>query len=131
MAAKLPTYIMFALMIIGVITFMMVFSDNYDSILYIVYAYFGIALIAAVGSSLYNVALNPKNLKGSLIGLGALVVVLGTSYVLASDVVLETYGEGVTPMVSKLSDAGLIAFYILFVVAIGSIVFSAVSRLVK
>ena len=128
---KIPSYLMFALMIIGVLTFFMVFTESYDSILYVVYAYFGVAALLAFCSSLYGIVVNPKNLKGSLIGVGLLVAVLAVSYGLAGDEVLETYGDGITPTVSKLSDAGLISFYILMIGAVGSIIFSAVTRIIK
>ena len=40
---------------------------------------------------------NPKKLMGSLIGIGAMIVVFGISYALASGEVVASYGELLKP----------------------------------
>ena len=77
------------------------------------------------------------NIKNTLIGLGAFALVLIIGYVVsggdplvgtptyAYDDVLATEGQ------SRLVGAGLVAFYILSVVAIVSMIFSGVKKLIK
>lgn len=89
-----------------------------------------VAILAALAGAVIGALMNPKAMKGTAIGLGAMLVIALVSYLLAGDEVLEAYKE-TSPTASKLSGAGLYMFYILFVLAILSIVYSAVSRALK
>lgn len=100
---------------------------NYGII--ICYILLAVAVLAAVVFPIIQLAKNPKGAKGALIGIGALVVVLGVSYALSSDVnpsKIEITAEG-----AKQVDTGLFAFYILAAVAIVSLVYAEVSKLFK
>ena len=125
-------YVMIALLVIGVITFLMsVVSGNHDPMLY--YSYIlsiGVVGVAILGS-IYGIITNPAGMKGGAIGIGSLVAILGISYGMATDAVPTKYAETLTASASKLSGAGLYAVYILLALAILSIVFSSVSKLVK
>ena len=94
------------------------------------YVLLGLTVFSALAGAVISAVVNPKGIRGSLIGLGVMVVILGISYALASDEVIKSYGD-VTASASKWSGTGLYAFYILFILAILSIVFSAVSRAFK
>ncbi|MCF8277831.1 MAG: hypothetical protein K9J17_13945 [Flavobacteriales bacterium] len=103
------------------------FMTNYGII--ICYILLAVAVLAAVIFPIIQLAKNPKGAKGALIGIGALVVVLGVSYALSSDVnpsKIEITAEG-----AKQVDTGLFAFYILAAVAIVSLVYAEVSKLFK
>lgn len=104
------------------------FMANYGII--ICYILFAVAALAAVVFPVLQLVQNPKNAKGALVGIGALVVVLGISYVLASDV-NPTKIEDLSAETVKRVGTGLYAFYILAAVAIVATVYSEVSKLLK
>ncbi|MBI1287170.1 MAG: hypothetical protein GC178_06280 [Flavobacteriales bacterium] len=104
------------------------FMANYGII--ICYILFAVATLAAILFPIIQLVQNPKNAKGALIGIGALVVVVGISYALASDV-NPGNTEGVTPETAKQVGTGLYAFYILAIVAVGATIYSEVSKFFK
>ena len=89
------------------------------------------AIVAALAGSVISAMTKPDSIKGTAIGLGAMLVVIALSYVLADGTVEPMYGDDITETSSKWSGAGLYAFYILFVLAVIAIVYSSVSRLMK
>ena len=73
------------------------------------------------------------NIKKTLMSVGAFVGVILISYILSSGTDLDltpfnSKGLGITEAISKNVGAGLIAFYILGVVAIGSLIFSGLFK---
>lgn len=100
--------------------------------IYIAYVIFAIALIFVIGFVLKNVFSNAAGLKSTLIGLGAFVAVILISYLLASGKVTQMRdGEVLSAAGSRWVEAGIYAFYILAVVAVGAMVFSGVKKLAK
>lgn len=97
------------------------------------YALIGIAVVTTLGFSLMGMASNPKKAKSALIGVAVLVVICAVSYVMSSDEVHSNMDGDILADAgtSQLSEGGLIAFYILGVIAIGSIVFAEASKLFK
>lgn len=89
-----------------------------------------IAVIAALAGTVMTALSNPKKLMGSLIGVVAMIVVFGISYGIAGGEVLESYGN-ITETTSRMVGAGLFTFYILLVLAVLSIVYASISRLIK
>lgn len=90
-----------------------------------------LAVLAALGGSVMQAIMNPGKLKGSLIGLGGMILVFVISYVLADTTVEPYYASDITETASKLSGAGLYAFYILFILAVLSIASSSLTRFIK
>ncbi len=103
------------------------FMTNYGIIA--CYILLAVAVLAAVIFPIIQLIQNPKGAKGALVGLGALVLVLGISYALSSDVVPTDLA--ITPAGAKQVDTGLYAFYILAVVAVIALVYSEVAKLFK
>ena len=103
------------------------FMTNYGII--ICYILLAVAVLAAVVFPIIQLIQNPKGAKGALVGLGALVVVLGISYALSSDTVPGNLD--ITPAGAKQVDTGLYAFYILSAVAVVALVYSEVAKLFK
>ncbi|PCJ82103.1 MAG: hypothetical protein COA57_13650 [Flavobacteriales bacterium] len=150
MAKKIPTILLLVMMVAGALIFFFTLPDfesffneqtgreeyrcincwPLDSFVTYTYILLVVCLILVVVASLADLIIHPEKIKGTLIGFISLGVVLGISYVLASDVVMPYY-EGINPTVSKISGTGLYAFYLLFVLAIISIVFSSVVRFFK
>ena len=127
---NISQYIMFALIAAGVVVFLMAFSGSYDAMIYYTYILFGVSTVLALIAAVLSMVVKPETIKSTMIGVGAMLLVFGISYGLASDEVLPKYGE-VSPLTSRLSGAGLYAFYILFFAAFAAIVFSGVMKLVK
>ncbi len=97
------------------------------------YILLGIAAVTAVVFPLITMAKNPKGAKNALIGVAALIVICVIGYVMAGNEVHIDY-EGVLLAdegTSQLSEAALIAFYILGAGAIGSIIYAEVSKMLK
>ena len=97
------------------------------------YALIGIAVVTTLGFSVVEMVLNPKKAKSALIGVGVLVVICVVSYFMSSNEVHSNMDGDILADAgtSKVSEGGLIAFYILGVIAIGTIVFSEVSKMFK
>lgn len=135
---------MFVFITIGVVLMVMTMSDFNKSgeeymcescwptnaFIVLSYILLGLAALAAVGGAIMGAVQHPKKIKGSLIGIGVLALVVVVSYLLASDEVLESYGD-ITATTSRLSGAGLYAFYILFAGSILAIIYSSISRALK
>jgi hypothetical protein len=97
------------------------------------YLLLAIAAVTAIVFPLITMVSNPKGAKNALIGVVGLVVICGLGYVMAGNEVHIDY-EGVLLAdegTSQLSEAALIAFYILGAGAIGSIIFAEVSKMIK
>lgn len=97
------------------------------------YLLLGIAAVSAVAFSVLNMIKDPKKAKSALIGIVALLVVCGIGYAMSgSEEHLDIDGKLLADAAtSQKSEAGLIAFYILAIGAIGSIVFAEVSKMFK
>ena len=94
----------------------------------------GIALLAGVFQMISDIGAAKKG----LLALGFIAVIAIVSYVLASDAIPQFIGVdkylsngSLTPGIAKLVDAGLIATYLLFGIAILSVVWSSISNVLK
>lgn len=127
--SKISNIVMIALIVIGAIVFLMSLSGTYDPIIYLSYVYVVVGIIAGLGGALIGMLSKPESAKGVLMGVGAMLVVFILAYVLAdsSDYQRLNTTEGL----SKLSDTLLYTFYILFIGAIGAIVFSGVKSIIR
>lgn len=131
MVARLNNLWLYISSIAGVILTILTLIDPKDDVisyfLMLSYLLFALGLVAALGGSIFKSITNPSNLKKSGLNLVVVFVVFLISYVLSSGEVLDSYGN-ISPFVSKWSEVGLYMLYILTVIAIGSIVFSNVSK---
>ena len=94
----------------------------------------GIALLAGVFQMVSDIGAAKKG----LLSLGFIAVIAIVSYVLASDAIPQFIGVdkfiadgSLTPGIAKMVDAGLIATYLLFGIAVLSVVWSSVSNVFK
>jgi hypothetical protein len=97
------------------------------------YILLGVATVTALVFPVITMVTNPKGAKNALIGVIGLIVICGLGYVMAGNEVHIDY-EGILLAdegTSQLSEAALIAFYILGAGAIGSIIFAEVSKMFK
>ena len=111
-----------------------------DYISLIGYITLGLILFYVIVFILINLFTNTSGLKNTLIGLGAFAAVLIISYVLSDsdNPVMENgkslfrYGDKVaTGNEVQLSGAGLVAFYILMIVASLAMIFSGVKKVIS
>lgn len=97
------------------------------------YILLGIATLTAIVFPIMTMVQNPKNAKNALIGIVGLAVVFAIGYFTAGDE--EVFDASAKLLAdastSQLSEAGLNAFYILGIGAIGVIIFSEVSKIFK
>ncbi len=102
-------------------------GSGIDAFIYTAYVIFALVLIAVVIFGLKG--LMSGNIKNTLIIIGAFVVIVGLSYGLADNNQLTlANGELLTESNSKWIGAGLYTFYILAIIAIGSMIISGFKK---
>jgi hypothetical protein len=106
--------------------------DSIDIGLYIMFAFFLVAVIAAILLPLINALKSPKGLLKSMAGVVVLVVVFLIAYALSDGSVTPRYVmAGVDESSSKLIGAGLTVFYIVFIIAAIGVIFSEINKALK
>jgi len=134
---KILKIVAFALAIIGSIFALMIMTGSeamIDNILYVTYAVLGIVLALVI---LFVIkGLFTGDIKKTLITVGAFLVVILITYSISSgtDLDLQPFndkGLGITEADSKNVGAGLYAFYVLAVIAIGSMLLGGVKKLLN
>ena len=94
------------------------------------YIMIGFAALAALSFGVKKILSNTKNAKKTLYTILGLLVVCIASYVFASDEVLQSYEKyKISSTESKNVGMGLIMFYSLAFLAVGSILYSELSKL--
>lgn len=96
---------------------------------------FGLALLAIVAGAVYNAVINPQGIIKPAIAIVAIVALFFIGYSLA-DGQEYTIKSGIDTIVidaeiSKYVGGGLMVFYILFGIAVVSMVFNEVSKFFK
>ncbi len=105
-------------------------GEGVDGYLYIAYLTFAIVLLFVIVFVLKGIA--SGNIKKTLITLGAFLAVVLVSYVLADGTPMPlSDGEMMTESATKWAGAGLYAFYILAILAIGAMVLSGIKKIAK
>jgi hypothetical protein len=92
---------------------------------------FGVAALVAVIFPIIGMVKDFQKAKNSLIGVGILIVIFVLGYALSTE---ETYRVGesiVEGAVSRRAEAGLIAFYVMIVMAIVAIIYTEISKAFK
>ena len=108
-------------------------SGSVDTFMYIAYIVLALTLAFVVVFTLKNVFTNASGLKNTLIGIGAFVAVLLIAYAVSTGDTTEYKYNGLvaTSGESTMAGAGLVAFYLLMVVAIGSLLLGSVKKMIK
>lgn len=135
MNSKIFSIILYALLGVSALLSVLFFVDVVSEGILINWCYFllGIATLTAVIFPIIGMTQNPKSAKNALIGVVGLVAVIAIAYALAGGE--EVYNSNAIMLAdsstSKLSEAGLISFYILGAGAIGVIIFSEIAKIFK
>ena len=116
--------------VIAIILVMVAGSSNtpeVGSVIALTEVLFFIAIAATIIFPIMIIAQDPKKGITFLIGAAGLAIIFGISYGMSSDEVLN----GVVTENSRIAEAGIITFYILFFVAIFALAMGAVKKLIK
>ena len=136
---KILKIVAFALAIVGAVLALTIIAGDEETarnmggnILYVAYIVLGIVLALVLVFVLKG--LFAGNIKKTLMTVGAFLAIIVISYVLSSgsDLNLQPFndkGLGITEAISKNVGAGLYAFYILAVLAIGSMLVGGAKKL--
>lgn len=92
--------------------------------------FFVLSVIVLIVAPIYTMINNPKNLGKMLVSVGILVVILAVSYGVASSY-LTANPHHISADESRLVGAGLYAVYITLAMAVISILYSAVIKIIK
>jgi len=109
-------------------------NGSVDPIAYVAYIVLAATVATIVFFVIKNLFTNSGSIKNTLIGIGAFAAVLVISYALSSGIDGQTYtynGQVATEGESHIVGAGLIAFYVLIVVAAGAMLLSGVKKMIK
>lgn len=122
-------------MLIGIVMWIMLAYDTENDGLIGTFVSYGkwiviIGAIMAVVSFLMSLVINPASIKSVLIGLVVVLVIGGISYVLADGSDYMMY-KNVDETTSKMVSTGLNAFYFVGILAVLSVVYSGVARILK
>lgn len=107
--------------------------DLFDITLYAAYLLVIIGMLAAIVLPVINSFNDPKQLVRGLLGIGILLVTFIVGYLISGDEITATYikNEVTTANASKMIGGSLIAMYMFFIVAFGSIIVTEVIKLFK
>ena len=106
--------------------------DLIDIGLYLSFILLGVATASAVVMPLLTALKHPAGLVKSLIGVGGLVVLFILAYTVSgSELSAKAVSLGVDESGSKLIGAGLILFYLVFVISVIGVIYSEVNKALK
>ncbi len=105
-------------------------GEGVDGFLFVAYIIFAITLLFVLFFVIKGVFAG--NIKNTLMAVGAFLLVIIISYVLADGTpMVKADGNTLSASDSKWIGTGLYAFYILAILAIGSMIFSGVKKITK
>ena len=102
----------------------------------ITYILLGVAVLFSVFFAFKHMFANPAGLKRTLVGLAAFIVVIGLSYALSNGAngtveTMEGRGVNTTESVDNNIGTGLNVFFLLVIIAIGSMLWGGVKKMLK
>ena len=96
------------------------------------YLMIGFATIVAIGFGIKKLSSNKKNARKTIYTVGGLLTVFLISYLTASDEILTSYEKyNITASTAKQIGMGLTTFYLLILGAIGSILYTEVTKIIS
>lgn len=131
--SKLYSIVLFGLLGVSVLLYILFILGAVDSGLLLNWGFLlmGIAAIVAVVFAIVGMAKDIKKASRSLISIAVLALIFGIGMGIASD---ETYKMGesvVASNVSQRSEAGLITFYVMIILAVVAIIYTEISKAFK
>jgi|GEM_PF-983140 hypothetical protein len=134
--SKLVSIFSYTLLAVSVLLFVGYLSGWNDEGILIgwVYVLTALSIGITLAFAFIGLAMFPKKAKFSLIGVGALFLIFGISYLFSSDGSVSTHimeKSGISLNMSHLIGMGLVATYILSIFALIGIVFTEISKIFK
>ncbi len=105
-----------------------------DGMIYWMYILFGLATVSSILFAVFLFIDNPKKAKGTLMGVGALALVVAVAYALASEAIPAFHNVdkfNITESVSKMVGTGLYTMYLLAGIAVVGILYTEISKSFK
>lgn len=123
----------YALLILSVLAMIFGIASNLDIMLWWAYLVLGLTIALTIIAPLVGVFQDPKASRGSMVGLVAILVVFGVSYLLSSSEAITLASGAVIDNKGTLifSDTALYATYITFAGVIVSIIASEIYKSFK
>lgn len=131
--SKLFSIILFSLLGVSALLGILFMFEKLDAAILLGWCYLLLIVSTALAVifPILIMAQNPKKARSAGIGILALLLVLGLGYAFATGGEYQIGDTILSESVAKRSEAGLIAFYILIIGAIGAIVYSEISKAFK
>lgn len=104
-------------------------GEGLDGFLYVAYITFAITIVFVLFFVIKGIF--SGNIKNTLISVGAFLAIVVISYVLADGTPMQMRELTLSASGSKWVDTGLYMFYIMAVLAIGSMIFSEIKKVIK
>lgn len=105
-------------------------GDGLDGFLVVAYIIFAITVLLVLFFVLKGIL--SGNIKSTLISIGAFLLILVISYVLANGTPMQLKdGSSISASGSKWVGTGLYAFYIMAILAIGAMVFTGIKKVTR
>ncbi|MEQ8324072.1 MAG: hypothetical protein RIC15_03860 [Vicingaceae bacterium] len=131
--SKIYSIILYVLMGVSAVLYLLFAAEVISHALLINWCYL-LFIIAGSASLIFPIISMTKDFKkamSSLIGIVALAVIFIVGYILSTDEAYKIGESIVEGTASKSSEAGLITFYVMIFLAIGSIIFAEISKAFK
>lgn len=132
---KILRIVVLILSLAGIALLATILTGNEGTIslyMYIAYIVLGVAILITLLFSLTQLFTHKESLKKTLLSIGVFIIIIAISYVLSEGSAVEKDGlEIVSASGSKWVGTGLRTFYILAAIAVGSMIFSGVQKLIK
>jgi len=109
-----------------------IFREDVDLLLRWMYVMLGLGIGSMLIMSIFSLAQNPKSAVQALIGLAAVLVVIGVAWAFSSDaVVITPTKEHTNPFELKIADTGLYSMYALLIAAVLAVLFGEIRNAFK
>lgn len=122
--------------LVGVIPVLMTFAADeadlngpVENSVYATFVVFAVALVLALGSALRGMVVNPTGIRNAIIGIGALGLVIAISFGMADGSEYAKFKTDETT--AYYVSAGINAFYLVGLLTLVSVLYSAVARIIK
>ena len=136
---KILKIVAILLSIVGIIFFALIIAkgdktvaetgEGIDGFLYVAYIIFAITIVFVLFFVMKGIS--GGNIKNTLIAIGAFLLIVVISYVLADGSPMQVGEEVLSASGSKWVGTGLFTFYIMAILAVGAMIFSSIKKVTK
>jgi|GEM_PF-1123784 len=137
---KIKNILMYVIITISVVMTIYFFMDAHEPraghLLLWAYILLGFGILLLITIPILNIGTNPGSLKKGAMSIAFMVVLFGIAFLFASDAQTPTTAAMINPpppsaTTMRITDAGLLATYLLLVIAVCSILFASLFASLK